>query len=49
MIYHFTYWWEGRTLVKTCTTLREAEIFFDILVSAHCEYICVKTFKKRSK
>lgn len=46
MIYHFTYQMNNQTLTKKCITLREAEIFFDILVSARVEYICVKTFKK---
>lgn len=46
MIYKFTYRWGDRVLVKVCTTLREAEVFFDILVSAHAEYIKVVTFKK---
>ena len=49
MVYHFTYKWDGRTLVKVCTTLREAEVFFDILISANCEYICVKTIVKRGR
>lgn len=47
MFWHFTYRWGDKSLVKQCFTLREAEIFFDILISAKCEYICVKTCKKR--
>lgn len=48
MIYKITYQLkkEKNTKIHTCTTMREAEIFFDILISAGAEYICVKTFKK---
>ena len=46
MIYKFTYRWGDKVLTKACTTLREAEVFFDILISARCEYIKVITFSK---
>ena len=47
MLYHFTYNWQGKTLVKICYTLKEAETFFAILISAHAEYIKVITYKRR--
>lgn len=46
MLYHFTYQLKENTntKIKVCHTLREAEVFFDILVSVPAFYICVKTF-----
>lgn len=48
MLFHFTYTLDKKTLVKVCYTLKEAELFFDILISARAEYIKVITFKGRS-
>lgn len=47
MLYHFTYTLNKQTLVKVCYTLCEAEVFFDILISANAEYIKVITYKRR--
>lgn len=47
MIYKFCYKINDNYLIHTCTTLREAEIFFDILISANVDYIRVVTFKKQ--
>lgn len=47
MLYYFTYTLQKKTNVKVCYTLREAETFFDILISANAEYIKVTTFKRR--
>ena len=47
MLYYFTYTLDKKTLVKVCYTLREAELFFDILISARAEYIKVTSFKRR--
>lgn len=48
MIYKITYVLNEKegTKIHTSYTLREAELFFDILISAGATYICVKTFKK---
>ena len=47
MIYYFSYYLNGKTSYKTCLTLREAEIFFDILLSAVVKQVRVITFKRR--
>lgn len=47
MLYKFTYHLNGELRYNTCTTLREAELFFDILISAKCDYIRVITFTRR--
>lgn len=48
MIYYFSYMLEKKFHCKACYTLREAEIFFDILISAGAEYIRVNTVKRRA-
>lgn len=49
MIYYFSYMLNKKTYAKTCMTLREAEIFFDVVISAGAEYVRVNTVKKRCK
>lgn len=49
MIYYFDYLLNNNLLHHTCYTLREAEIFFDILVSAGSTSIRVITREKRVK
>lgn len=47
MIYYFSYVLNGNLSEKTCYTLREAEIFFDIIMSAGVSSLRVITRKKR--
>lgn len=47
MLYYFTYELEGKYFKKTCITLREAETFFDILISAGATSIKVLSIRKR--
>lgn len=47
MIYYFTYELEGKYYKKTCITLKEAETFFDILISAGATSIRVLSIRKR--
>lgn len=47
MIYYFTYELDDKYFKKVCYTLREAEIFFDILISASARSIKVLTIRKR--
>ena len=47
MLYYFTYELEGKYCKKTCITLREAEIFFDVLISAGATSIKVLSIRKR--
>ena len=47
MIYQITYQLNNKSLTKVCTTLREAETFFEILLSAKANYIKVITMTKR--
>lgn len=49
MIYYFTYELEHKFFKKTCYTLREAELFFDILISAKASSIKVFSVRKRGK
>lgn len=49
MIYYFTYQMNKKTLTKVCTTIREAETFFDILLACKAVYIKVITMTKRVK
>ena len=47
MLYYFSYYLNGKTNYKTFVTLREAEVFFDILLSAGVKQVRVITFKRR--
>lgn len=47
MIYHITYQLNSSTKTKVCMTLREAEIFINILLSAGCDYVRVVTTPRR--
>ena len=47
MIYHFTYKLNSDYKTKVCMSLREAELFFDILLSAGCDYVRVVTTPRR--
>lgn len=47
MLYQFTYQLNGFHYNKVCTTLREAEVFFAILLSAKCDYLRVITYTRR--
>lgn len=47
--YKFYYYIKGKEFEKICRTEREAEIFFDILVSAHLSFkvYTLKNFKTK--
>lgn len=47
MLYQFTYQLNGIHFNKVCHTIREAEVFFAILISAKCEYLRVITYTRR--
>lgn len=47
MIYRFSYMLKDNLYYKVCYTLREAEVFFDILISAGASSIRVITQTKR--
>lgn len=49
MIYYFTYEIDHKYHKKVCYTIKEALIFFDVLISAHACPIRVLTIKKRGK
>ena len=46
MIYKFTYSFNNNHCVHTCTSIKEANTFFDILLALKCEYIRINTFTK---
>lgn len=48
MLYKFTYFYNGRNMVHLCSTIREADVFFEILLALKCEYIKVITFTKQN-
>ena len=48
MLYKFTYFYQGKHMIHTCSTTREADVFFDILLALKCEYIKVITFTKQN-
>ena len=47
MIFYFSYMLNDKLAVHTCYTLREAEIFFDIILSAGSTSIRVITKRKK--
>lgn len=46
MLYKFTYAYKNKILTKVCTTTKEADMFFNILISLNVDYIRVITFTK---
>lgn len=46
MIYKFTYYFNDKIYYKTCTTQREADVFFNILVSANLPFRVITTTKR---
>lgn len=49
MIYYFDYVLNDKLAHHTCYTLKEAEVFFDIIVSAGSTSIRVITKRKKGK
>lgn len=49
MIYKFTYFFDNKLLYKTCTTEREALIFFNILASAKIPFKIITITKRGNR
>lgn len=43
MIYKFTYYYNNKLLIHTCKTLKEADYFFNLLLSLRCNSIRIDT------
>ena len=48
MIYKITYQFNGKTLSHISMSVRETDVFLDILLALKCDYIKIITFTKES-